>query len=417
MKNVILLNNRSLHLYDFEDLKNNYDLRICAVVSRKYYEDLTDKVKKNIDKIYILPEPLDQGDNFSPFQQELLAPIIEENLSEFKNTYIIGADELNTLTAASLREKYHLPGSPLSLIRNYRNKGIQKTKLSNSNIKTPKFFSLSKDHTKNKINIFNKIKEKLDLPFILKPINMFISIGVEKINSYNQFCNYFEEFSYFSDFIAEEFINGQLYHCDFIIQNNNYLFAEVSEYLFNGLSFLNGCNHESLLLTSDNPLRSSIINFCKEANSILGLKTGCGHFEVFVTKEQELIFLEAAARPAGSLVPLVFSKMFKKNYMNSALLVEIQEEVKSFPLNKPEEYYFWIFFPSQGGRITKLRYPLLQSHYEIEWLVSKNDILSPAASLKDKTGFVIVKNHDYSVLRSDFYFIREFHAIEAEDIP
>ena len=126
---------------------------------------------------------------------------------------------------------------------------------------------------------------------------MFGTIGVEEINSLEQFSTYLNKNQNYSSFLAEEFIQGKLYHCDFIIQNGQYDFIEVSEYLHNGLSFINGFNHGSILLTQDHPLRSSITEFCKRINIVFGLKSGCAHFEIFVNEKQELIFLGSRCAP------------------------------------------------------------------------------------------------------------------------
>ncbi|MCE3230500.1 MAG: uncharacterized protein K0R52_428 [Alphaproteobacteria bacterium] len=414
MKNIIIFKNRDFSFYDFNKIKTKHKLRLSIVTFKNSFSDLSEDNKNSLDNIYLLDDNLHSLFD-SPLPEEKLYGIIKKEIQFIQDTWIVAADELNILTAASLRKKFNLTGSPSSIILNYRNKAQQKKVLSQAGIRIPKFIPIKRSYENENIELlYIQLKQYLKEPFILKPVEMGGSTGVERIETYDGFIEYFKKFKNFSSLIAEELINGQLYHCDFIIQGGNYVFSEVSEYIHNGLSFLKGYNHGSLLLIPCNPLRLPIIEFCKKANSVLGLKSGCAHFEVFVTNKKEIIFLEAAARPAGSLVPLVFTKTFKTNYMNAALLAEIDEDPGIF--NSPNEYYFWTVFPKKPGIVKKLKYLHLQSPYDLKWLVNVGNILDKPLSVSDKSGFLVANNKNYEVLKSDFYFLRKFDAIEIEKI-
>ena len=415
MKNVIvILNNRSLQYYDFYELKKSYNLRISAIIFNKSFKKLSMAQREILDNIHVLQDITSPHGILEFFPKDAIDSIVREEIKNFPNTWIIAADELNNLMVSSLREKYMLPGTPYSIILNFRNKSIQKEVLKTQKIQIPKFKTLHRKYLKNNMSTnYKSLTNILGVPFVIKPLDMSATIGVEKIETYDQFLNYFSKNSIFSSFIAEEFITGKFYHCDFIIQDDTYVFSEVSEYLSNGLSFISGCNHGSLMLLSDNPLRSKIIDFCKKVNYFLGLKSGCGHFEIFVTEEHKLIFLEAAARPAGSIVPLVFTKTFKKNYMNAALLAEIEENPGTF--QSPSEYYFWACFPKRTGLIKKLRIPSLKSSYQIEWYVKLGDFLERSSlSLVERAGIILVGNKNYEILKFDFDSIIFFEALETE---
>ncbi|MGV8949157.1 MAG: ATP-grasp domain-containing protein [Candidatus Paracaedibacter sp.] len=414
MKNIILINTRSfLHLYDLKELKKKYNLRISAIVSSSAYSGLSDSIKKSLDEIYILPNPTKKI--FSPFPENLLCPIIEKELCNFQNTWIVTVDEASVLTAASLREKYRLLGPSVAVISNFKDKVKQKEILSKGGIRTPKFLSVERGFSDEKIEyIYHNLAQKLKIPFILKPTDMGGTTGVAKIKTYNDFRKYLAKFDNFTHLIAEEFIDEKLFHCDFIIQEGKYVFIEVSEYLSNGLAYvLDGCNHGSLPLMSDNPIRASIIDFCKKANSLLGLRSGCAHFEVFVTREKEIIFLEAAARPAGSGVPLVFTHMYKRNYMNAALLAEVHEKFEEF--NIPEEYCFWSCFSRKSGTIAEFKAPPLESTYHLEWYMKVGDTSIASSSIMEKAGMLLAHHPNYELLKSDFYSLKNFKAIVVKE--
>ena len=168
------------------------------------------------------------------------------------------------------------------------------------------------------------------------------------------------------------------------------------------------------MLPPNDPVRNPIINFCKQANALLGLKSGCAHFEVFFTKEREIIFLEAAARPAGSGVPISYTKTFNNNYMNAALLAEIKENSGNF--NKDSNpYHFWICFPKKPGKIKTLQKPYLKSSYHIEWYIRSREIItSPSLSIVEKAGMIEAYNYEFEILKNDFYSIKNFIPFEID---
>jgi len=78
---------------------------------------------------------------------------------------------------------------------------------------------------------FTKIREKVGVPFILKPINWVQSSWVVKINSRSEFTNYKDHFNNFNKIfvekgiewdilIAEEFIDWELYSIDYFVSED-----------------------------------------------------------------------------------------------------------------------------------------------------------------------------------------------------
>ncbi|MBM3468361.1 MAG: ATP-grasp domain-containing protein [Alphaproteobacteria bacterium] len=412
MKNILLLlNNRSLHFYDFKELKESSDIRLSVIVFNKSSHSLPEDAQKFLDNIYVIPDRPTSYGSLEFFPRDTLDEIVKKEINDFPDTQIVAADELNNLMVSSIREKYSLQGTTYSTTLKFRNKGLQKEALAESGLRFPKFKMLERSSLEKEApSVFEELHKRLGIPFIVKPLDMSATIGVEKIDSYDQFCTYISKYTNFSNFIAEEFIEGDFYHCDFIIRNNEYVFIEASKYFYNGLAFINGYNHGSILLKPDNPLRLPIIDFCKAANSYLGLQSGSAHFEVFVTKEKEIIFLEAAARPPGSVVPLILTKTFRNNFMNAALLAEIEEHPAHF--KEPEEYYFWACFPKKTGHIKELKMPVLKSPYQAEWYVKAGDVIEkPSSSLIERVGMFLVHNKDYTILESDYNYMRHFETL------
>ena len=282
--------------------------------------------------------------------------------------------------------------------------------LEKSGIRTPLYQSLQIGDLQapRRPKLYQQLIRKLGEGFILKPQDAAASIGVRKIVSFEEFEHYLANNQYQS-LIAEQFIEGKLYHCELITQGGCTLFGQSAEYLFNGLSFINGKNHGSLPLKQDDPVNLWFIDFATTINMALGVHNGCTHHEIFITPNQQLIFLEAGLRPPGSLVPEVYKRMFKINLINIALLIDCNVPLKIRPhFTQP---HFWMIFPKVNGTINKLNKPELKSRYQIKWHVKEGDELSQADSLSARAGELIAHDKDYGQLAYDFNTLRNFNGL------
>ena len=406
MKKILFLNNRHLEFLDFDSLKV-FDIEF--VVYDFYYEKIKDLLSAH--KVHIIPSHMFNVSDFHgslPYEpvNMILKYII--NKKDNKDIYIACSDEFNVLLAAKLRDEYKLYGNSFSLVNRYRNKVIQKQTLIQNNIAVPKFRELISSNIRNKLLIYKNLASELNIPFILKPQSEAASIGINIINSFSDFEKYLLDNSY-EYLITEEFIDGQLYHCDLITENTRVLFAQSAEYLFNGLSFIKGKNHGSIPLEQNNPINIKLIEFTKLTNQILGLQNGCTHHEIFITSKGELIFLEAALRPPGSLVPEIYKRMFNVNLMNAALCLDSNTRLK-VNLRK-NDFYFWSIFPKLTGIIEKLNIPQLNSCFELKWFVKTSEQLSIPTSLSSKAGELIAHNTDYNQLYDDFNSLKLFSSM------
>lgn len=101
MKNVILLNSRSLHLYDFEELKKNYSIKISILIFEEQAKHLPDNIKNFVDKIYIVPPKIMVFDPI--FSEEGVRKVLHHVDHKAEETWLVASDELHNLPAAFLR--------------------------------------------------------------------------------------------------------------------------------------------------------------------------------------------------------------------------------------------------------------------------------------------------------------------------
>ena len=405
MKHVLLLDNKSLEFYDFEILKQKNNVQIYCVVSNTYFEKIPEYVKEHIKNFFILnvtptlfPEPFEKN-NVTKIIQDHFSEEIKQN-----NFFISCADEINMPLAASLREQFIIPGTNKKTVVLYTNKYLQRKILLQKKINIPSFSQFSLEKLK-KIS-YDELCNKFPPPFIIKPINSTASVCVGKICSQNDFETYLKKIEeyFFSYFLIESFQEGKLFHVDLVVQNEKTIFAQPCEYFFNGLAFTQGKIHGSIPLTEQSVHFKPLTDFAKSINRTFNIKNGVTHHEIFINNKNELIFLEAACRPPGSLVPKIYQEMFNINILNVNFLIDAQETVEISLSNSC--YAFWSIFPQQMNQINMNHFCDLRNKVDFIKAEHKQHT-NLSKSLIDKSASMIVQSHSYRSLLKDFESVKK----------
>ncbi len=97
---------------------------------------------------------------------------------------------------------------------------------------------------------------------------------------------------------VEEFVDGDMYHCDAVVEDGRVTFVAVCRYLAAPGAFAPGTWAGSQLLPGG-PLRDRMVAENARVLGVLGLEAGVTHLEFFLTPDGDLVFCEVAARPGG----------------------------------------------------------------------------------------------------------------------
>ncbi|MGW0581783.1 ATP-grasp domain-containing protein, partial [Streptomyces sp. NPDC002920] len=119
----------------------------------------------------------------------------------------------------------------------------------------------------------------------------------------------------------EEYVDGTMYHCDSVVHDGKVLFSAASEYLTPCANYRHVAYNGSFLLT-DGPVREEVIREAEETIRILGLTSGVTHIEFIRRPSGELVFCEAAARPAGGSIDETIRRTYDVNIVRAS--VELQ---------------------------------------------------------------------------------------------
>jgi hypothetical protein len=409
MQVILFLSKRkSLNYIDFSRLLRPHQ-QFGLLASERVISQLDKEKKKFFHQIHLCPN----------MAMTEIHPIVEHYYKESQGQLvIITNDEASQLSTAYLNEEYKLKGIYSEKILPFTNKIIMKNKLAGSGLHIPQFYKLDKNKLKQKDSLYlETLYQQLKFPLIVKPLASASCIGVSQLTSLTQFKTWVETIIQDDDeYEIEEFFEGTQYNCDSIIQQGRCIFFSPGEYLHPLLDFKSGRPFGIISL----PITDSRWKKLKEINDIivnaLQPPDGMMHFEVIETLNGEFVFIEAAARPSGSLVTPTEEKNLGINFDLVHFQLRLGLPADIHP-KQAKEYYSWVYYPKLSGTILKIKEPPILSEYHAEWYVKIGEKTTLPENTTDKKYYAgLLKYHhpNREKLYEDFLKLREFQPIELE---
>lgn len=249
--------------------------------------------------------PQDIFSHIEMFDQYATNDTIELMLIEYSKKYkisnIIPMTEADVLRAALVKEKLGIDGLSYTQAIKFRDKIVMKEIAKEFGIKIPRFKRIR--HT---LDLLDFVKE-VSYPIIIKPIlgrGSLNTICISNEAELRKLLNtgFISNTSRYSDLLAEEYIEAQIYHIDGLQINHKIRTISVSKYVNNCLSFVGGSYLGSYTLDVNNPLRNELIEFsCNLMNAAFVLdKNALFHIEVFIDKNGKISLCEIACRMGGN---------------------------------------------------------------------------------------------------------------------
>ncbi|EKS26391.1 ATP-grasp domain-containing protein [Staphylococcus epidermidis] len=215
--------------------------------------------------------------------------------TKYNFNHIISVSEFDVIRSAKLREVLNIPGQHYLSADAYRNKLFMKELLKNSSINVPEFSAVI---SRENVDEFIKLN---DFPVVIKSIygtgsqSTFIINKTKDVDDFFKYNN-----DQISNFEIEKFIDGDMFHVDGVILNNEIKYSFVSKYYTGCLEFKKNNPVSSYLLDNDNPLNQELKKQVREIiNRLPKIDNSSFHVEFFVTKSNEIYFCEIASRTGG----------------------------------------------------------------------------------------------------------------------
>lgn len=216
-----------------------------------------------------------------------------------------GVSEKDVVMAARVRERLSLPGWPVDLVRQFKDKVVMKDAIRGGGLRPPGFRALTTEDSASGPSSLSPedLVRELGLPLVLKPRAEGASRGISVHHMVDSLAAQMRRVDH-GKYEVEQFVEGPIVHVDGILRDGRVLFVCASVYVGTCLEYAHGAVLGSTLL-NPGPMRDRATAFALRCVDILGLTHGPFHLELIVTEEGEPVFLEVGIRPGGADVPFL----------------------------------------------------------------------------------------------------------------
>ena len=388
---VIAASSRYFNQYDWDELNLPNEWKI-AIISSELIAIKEDFIVRTCPSVRV------EGEPNARFEYDRLKEVILELTKEVNHFQIICIDEGNLYSSAKLRHDFNISEQCPEDVLVISDKNRAYEKLNSNNIRVPLFSDLSGG--------YENIIDSVGLPFIIKPVSSSGAFSISMVNSKYEYECVVKNDSH--EYIANEYIDGKLYHCDVQFYSGELIFSSVGEYLNPLFEFIKGKNIGSFILNQDDAMARKVINFSLKCLGGLDIiPTGSYHIEVFC-KEDELIFLEAANRPPGGLLIELHKNTSSVNLCNQDLQIwlNIFEKQKQKQKQKPT---LIVCAPKEKGSLLSFSIPDSDLIDDITAFVEYGELMNDPVSISDKALVIkaSIDNYDnYHNLYSTYGYFR-----------
>ncbi|MCW8449788.1 ATP-grasp domain-containing protein [Legionella quinlivanii] len=393
---------------DLTALKNKADTPFILIGSHYCLSHLSAENKGLFDEIHPV-----HNRSFHQIHHQEVEHIVLSLIERYgaKNLRLLSNEDSTQLVCAQLREQYGIPGNSLAQVLPYVNKLVSKNKLQGQ-LRTPRFTPFEKKAYQTDAELYiNEVIQSIGFPMFIKPVDLVSSIDTFHIPDEASLRAVFAKIVEKPwDFEIDEFIEGELFHCDVIVRNNRSEFFMAGQYAWPLARFSKGSPMGSIPVNDDS-LLSRLKDFTERVLNALGRFSSAFHIEVFKHSQTgELIFLEAAARTPGAMVPDMYKMIMGRH------LEELHYHVQLFPeqeltIEKPKTLAGWITFPKIEGTLSEIRKPELSVNYQFLSVVKNGDSMEQAASLLDSACSILFWDDCFHNISHTFEYLRYFNPL------
>lgn len=321
--------------------------------------------------------------------------------------YILHTDEFSVSLAAEIAEQFSHPIKTIDDIIRYRDKVIMKDFLKNI-ISTPSLYSI--EDLRSNASLF---------PVVIKPRTSAASRGISICLSFDELMaelssrnlnlnhdakRFIEREGDIADVAVEKYIEGDVYHIDGLVFEQQIRYCQASQYLISCLDYTLGKP-----LVGRNVLDANEqllwLEFASKTHEALRLPDGAFHLEAFKTPSGDRVFLEIAIRPGGDPISHAILLGQKVDLMLEHIRCQlgIRPNLKGRePLN-----YGYVLFPKDSSdetpkTVTQVNMP----SYTFESLVFSKipkvgDSIQGRLSYLNNLGYFIFVHRDYDCVVRD----------------
>jgi biotin carboxylase len=236
------------------------------------------------------------------------------------------------MTAGLIREDFCLPGMNSSTARTFRDKLRMAEAAQAAGVELPDFVPLI--HPAE----ITEFIERVPPPWILKPRSDVSAIGIRKVDHAEDVWRIVEELNQrdslrerASYYLLAQFIQGEVFHVDSIVNNGRVVFAGANRYGRPPLQVAHyGGAYISRTLAHGSADEKKLFEINRRLIKGLGLERGAAHAE-FIKSDADgrFYFLEVAARVGGAYIAEVLEAASGLNLWREWAKIEVADAMAS----------------------------------------------------------------------------------------
>lgn len=242
----------------------------------------------------------DIADKFYPIsiieKEEILRICQEEQIDGVCTV----ASDVAAPTVAYVANQMGLPGNDYDAAVRANNKYLMRQALSSAGVPCPQFRCVT-DASEETIDTLHS---ELELPVIVKPSDRSGSLGVAKVESWEQLASAIESaigFSFKKQAMVEEFVEGREISVEFISCSGKHYPLQITDKVTTEAPhFVELEHHQPSTLSPE--MFSKIYAITDRALTALGLTDGASHSEYKITPQGRIAVMEIGGRMGGDFI-------------------------------------------------------------------------------------------------------------------
>ncbi|MCW0346506.1 ATP-grasp domain-containing protein [Pantoea ananatis] len=338
-KSVLILAKTEYARTPYDEWLQDSGVIPIVVTSPKFYEEYA----CHITHCYSLSNYDEDDDS--------LFELVEKIYKTTPFDHVFCRAEVDIIRAAYIRFRYGVLGQSTESALCYRDKYLMKERLSGQNIKVP---SYRKVDSAQDIRAFCR---QSGFPCVIKPRLASGSSGVVIIKSFEdlELCLKYGE-NQFSGMLAETYVDGKMFHVDGLIVDGELKFIQPFKYINDCLSYRSNMYIGNIPLGNHDRLYSLLVDTTKKIISFMPeTKNFAFHCELWVTKQQDIIFCEIASRTGGGMISFLIEDMSGLNIDRAWLLAECEVNAVVYPdYHKDFQRFGCVCIPPANGKLLSL---------------------------------------------------------------
>ncbi|MEU0740742.1 hypothetical protein [Streptomyces sp. NPDC006134] len=321
-------------------------------------------------------------------------------------THLITDNEYDLERAARIRADLGIPGQSAASARSFRDKAVMKEDASRT-VRTARFTRLET------IVDLTDFIDAVGFPVVIKPVKQGGSRDISVLRTDEDLVE-FSRRQWREDLLAEEFVDGRMYHVDAVLAPG-YRFVASSRYLRSCLGVFSGQNNGSVQLRPDDKFAQRLEEFFDRVLEAFETpETSAYHLEVFHTPDDELVLCEIASRVGGNRIPALTKATYGVDLHAGWLRQSCGLPVPPAPTAAPDKVHGSVSILPQGRPVKAPARPPFAwvREYEV------NPDLAPDAVAQNSTShlcFAIVEGADSGEVEARLYEVEAWLMEQVED--